>query len=475
MGKLDSCPCSGTNLPRYVQPVLLALLAKEPMYGYSLIQKITELGLFEGSGPDATGIYRKLREMNKSGVLLIQSEESSIGPSRKRYSMTALGYDCLKRWADSLDRSAQHLGTIIRYINDAIAQSGLLHSFPMADSGCSCCAAPTCSAEVLSFLRSVRRRALAGMPARREDVLRLLSFDPDSPEAEALGREAREMARLVSSNTATIWAAIGVDFQPCSMNCAFCSFGEQWGVIKEGHSWEKEDILREIKRFVQEGAAWIVLRTTEHYGEERVRDLMRAARSLLPEGCALVANTSQLSLKALTALRDSGADGVYHALRLGEGRDTPFDPEGRRAALNRITRAGLLLAHLVEPLGAEHSNEEIADAFLAAQAAGALVCGVMARNNVPGTPLENAAPVPEKRLAQIAAVTRLCGGRKMPWICVHPPVSLAAEWGANVVVVETGAVPRDDREIPGEWHGFTIAKARKLLSDAGYTVSRTMF
>lgn len=134
-----------------------------------------------------------------------------------------------------------------------------------------------------------------------------------------------------------------------------------------------------------------------------------------------------------------------------------------------------MLAHLVEPLGIEHSNEEIANCFLAAQAAGAGVCGVMARNNVPGTPFANSPALPDRRLAQVVAVTRLCGGTKMPWICVHPPVPQALAWGANVVVVETGAVPRDSEEAHSEWKNFTIADARKLLAEQGYSVRKTVY
>ena len=233
--------------------------------------------------------------------------------------------------------------------------------------------------------------------------------------------------------------------------------------------------VKEVKHFVDDGAAWIILRTTEHYGEERLRVLMRQVSTMLPEGCILVANTSQLSLDALTSLKETGVQGIYHALRLGEGRDTPFVAEKRRKALARIPRAGLVLAHLVEPLGIEHSNEEIAACFMAAQAAGAGVCGVMARNNVPGTPFEKSPTLPDKRLAQVAAVTRLCGGLKMPWICVHPPVPQALAWGANVVVVETGAVPRDSEEAHTEWKNFTIADARKLLAAQGYSVHKTVY
>lgn len=81
--------------------------------------------------------------------------------------------------------------------------------------------------------------------------------------------------------------------------------------------------------------------------------------------------------------------------------------------------------------------------LLAGLEAGAKVCGVMARVPVPGSPLASYPPVSAERLAQLVAVTRICCGQETPDICVHPPVAQAVAWGANVLVVETGAIPRD--------------------------------
>ncbi len=491
MPSLESCPCEGIHLPRFVQPVLLALLANAPMHGYVLMQKLSDLGLFDGGSPDMTGMYRKLREMERMGVLSIVRETSSSGPARKIYALTDDGRECLHKWLSSLKKNRGHLDSVIALL----AKTAAAHPAPETPCCCGSGARPqpvqlapfrksdaaspavltACSQSDREFISSVRRRAMAGAPARREDLLRLLSFDPASPACAELGRQAREMADEITGGTASVWAAVGVDCVPCSMNCRFCAFGEKWGVVRKPHEWSESEILSAVKHFVAEGAGWIILRTTEHYGEERLRVLLRKVRAIVPPGCFLVANTSQLSLEAFRELRACGVEGTYHALRLREGLDTPFQPDVRRRALDRITEAGLLLAHLVEPLGVEHSNEEIADAFLAAQSAGACVCGVMARVNVPGTPFADFPQVPDARLAQVAAVTRLCGGPRIPYICVHPPVPQAVAWGANVVVVETGAVPRDDVEAGHEWKEFTIQEAKKLLASQGWRVTDRLY
>lgn len=322
----------------------------------------------------------------------------------------------------------------------------------------------------IAFIEEMFRKSLEGVRPERDEIIRLLSFEPDSAQARFLGEKAREMARIVADNKARVWAAIGVDSCICPMNCAFCALGERWGVVKGPHEWDVADVVEAARRFAEEGASWLVLRTTEYYGQDRLRALAFKVRDAVPANRALVANTGQLGPLENAALRAAGISVVYHALRLGEGRDTPFDPAERKKALARVKGTGLALAHLVEPVGVEHTNEEIADVLLAALEAGAEVCGAMKRVNVPGTPFEHSPDLPEERLAQIVAVTRLCGGRQTPHICVHPPTPQAVAWGANVLVVETGAVPRDDVEISGEWHRFRVSDAEALFTEHGYAV-----
>ena len=57
-------------------------------------------------------------------------------------------------------------------------------------------------------------------------------------------------------------------------------------------------------------------------------------------------------------------------------------------------------------------------------------------------------------------------------ICVHPASPEALESGANVVVVETGAIPRDVDSAGDAWRGFGISEARSMLEGAGYTVKQ---
>lgn len=325
--------------------------------------------------------------------------------------------------------------------------------------------------EAALLLEKIRCRTLEGKTADRDDILAMLAWEADSPQAALLGRTARQMARTLARDRGRVWAAIGVDCAPCPMDCAFCAFGQSRGIVRRVRQRDEADVLRTAAAFAAAGASWVVLRTTERFGQEALCRLAARVRAVLPPSCCLVANTRQLDEAGTAALRRAGVGLLYHALRLGEGRDTPFDPGERRRSLRRIHAAGLGPAHLVEPLGSEHTDDEIADVLLAALEAGARVCGVMARVPVPGSPLSALPPVSEARLAQLAAVTRVCCGPQTPDICVHPPVPQALAWGANVLVVETGAIPRDGQEAQGPWQGFSMADAFRLLAAQGYAVT----
>jgi DNA-binding PadR family transcriptional regulator len=103
------CACSGTNLPKLVQPSILAALSKESLHGYAIAQRLAREGAHLGAPPDHSGIYRLLRGMEKRGLLTSRLTESASGPARREYALTECGRKCLERWVHSLSR---YRGTI---------------------------------------------------------------------------------------------------------------------------------------------------------------------------------------------------------------------------------------------------------------------------------------------------------------------------------------------------------------------------
>ena len=197
---------------------------------------------------------------------------------------------------------------------------------------------------------------------------------------------------------------------------------------------------------------------------------MRTIRQEIEGSYELILNVGEFNLDMANRLYESGVSGVYHAIRMREGTNTRFRVEDRLATLAAVRESPLKLIHLVEPLGLEHTNEEIADRFLGAVRYGAYISGVMARIPVAGTPLGNEPQMSDELVAKTIAVLRLSGGDTVKNICVHPASSLALASGANVVVIETGAIPRDTDLAVTKWKRFDCATAKRLFKSEGYTI-----
>lgn len=315
--------------------------------------------------------------------------------------------------------------------------------------------------------------ALSGRPLSQAEMEELLSIPLGSAEDHLLRQAARRVALEKTNCSGYIWAAVGADYAPCPMNCKFCSFGEAWGVIREPICYSLEELTVRTAAFASAGARFVVLRTTEFYSIDELLEEVRQLRRQVPGDYEIVLNTGELDPTTAKVLADVGVSGVYHACRLREGIDTPFDPARRMATMEAVHGSPLKLISLVEPIGPEHTNKEIAANFLRLLACEPEISGAMARIPVLGTPLGDAGQLSEHRLAQIIAVLRLSGGAAVQDICVHPASPEALKSGANVVVVETGAIPRDTGSTGGVWQDFGMAQARALLEGSGYTVRQT--
>lgn len=322
-----------------------------------------------------------------------------------------------------------------------------------------------------TWLDKLKQKSLAGEMFTRAEFISLLSIELESDEFYALGNAAREVAKEVTGNKARIWAAVGVDYVPCPVNCSFCSFGEKWGIVKEPYAWSDDEVVRMARHFISQGAKYITLRTTEMFPPDKLVELSRRIHENLVGDYHIVVNTGEFDQWTAEYFKANGIDVIYHSLRLREGDQTGITPAHRLCTLQAVQGSPLSLAFLVEPVGVEHSNEEIADIFFTSLQYGAVLGGIMARVPVPGTPLGDAYPALDiRRVAQLIAAVRLAGGRLMPDICVHPPTKLAMNFGANICVVESGAVPRAADHLTSEWQVFTVEEAKAWFVECGYEI-----
>lgn len=312
--------------------------------------------------------------------------------------------------------------------------------------------------------------ALAGRVLTHEEIVELLHIETSSKECDYLRERAHEANLTLTGGGAYMWGAIGVDYASCAMNCDFCSFGKAWGLIGDEKIYSIDEIVARVGEYVADGVHFIVLRTTQHYSLETIAEFVGAIRKAVEGAYEIVVNVGEFGLATANTLYDSGVDGVYHAIRLREGINTHFRIAEREATLDAIQHSPLNLIHLVEPVGAEHTYDEIAERFLGAVRYGAYISGIMARIPVEGTPLGTQPRISDEEIAKQIAVLRLSGGSVVKHICVHPASEVALMSGANVAVIETGAIPRDNALAENKWRQFDCRTARELFERCGYRV-----
>lgn len=98
------CACSGANLGKFIQPIILKILHNEPCNGYQLIKKMENYATFLDTKPDPTGIYRYLKAMQEKGL---------IDKDDENYSLTAAGKDCFDNWKKTLANYLNQLNKLI--------------------------------------------------------------------------------------------------------------------------------------------------------------------------------------------------------------------------------------------------------------------------------------------------------------------------------------------------------------------------
>ena len=327
----------------------------------------------------------------------------------------------------------------------------------------------TMDQRIEEMIDDAKRANLEGKFVTRDVLLRFLELDADSEECEYLGAAARDIARIKNGNRARIGSSIGIDLAPCTMNCRFCSLGAEWGLVDGIYVMSDEEMIGLIKSVIAKGYSQFTIRTTEFFDLDMLCELAKKIRREVPGNYGLGANTGELTPEDAERLYKAGFTGAYHTIRLGEGKDTPFDPEVRISTMRSISSSPLMLNCGVDPIGIEHTNEEIVDRLELFRTLNPVGVCTMRRINVKGTPFEGVPEVSDMRMAQIAAVVRMASGGRWT-VAVHPPIQKAMEWGANTIAVETGAVPRNSKHDFGKW-SYDHETTRDMFLKAGYDIA----
>jgi biotin synthase len=314
------------------------------------------------------------------------------------------------------------------------------------------------------------KKSIDGEDLTADELGTLFDVPLFSEESAKIVATSRVKSERACNGHAEIHAQIGLNIAPCSMNCMFCSFAEANKVFKESTEIPIEEVLMRAQRFEADGSNAVLLMGTAHYPPSKFVEVMQEVRRNLKPETILLANTGDMSLKQARELKDAGCSGVYHAVRLGEGRDTSIPVEHRLNTMKILHEAGLLLGTCLEPVGPEHKTSELVEKTLITRDVKPTYSGAARRIPIPGTELARHGLVSEARMAHILAVVRHALGYDVPGNCTHEPNVIGVAAGATLVWAEAGANPRDTAENTEGHRGMTVPDCRKIYEEAEWKV-----
>jgi len=324
----------------------------------------------------------------------------------------------------------------------------------------------------IEFLNLIDR-IQAGYTMTQAECEYLLSFDERSLEAGITRSVADHMARQKFNNKGLVFGQIGVEIAPCPGRCKFCSFSEDFTSFQP-FSMDDEALYAAADNFTASGELFaLALMVMHHTPFERTLDVIRKVRERIPAKTQIVANLGDFGRTQAEELKAAGANGAYHVWRLGEGCDTQFPASQRLNTIENIKAAGLDLYYCCEPIGPEHTPQQMAEIIMKGLDYECFQHGAMRRVPLAASPLGKYGQISESRLAQITAVVTLVAlhSPEITTVGVHEPNKLGLMSGANAIYAETGANPRDtEKETLGN-RGLDIEACKRMYIECGFDIA----
>jgi DNA-binding PadR family transcriptional regulator len=108
---------------RIVEPMMLLLLANEPMHGYRLVECLEEEFGVTGLPPQT--VYRALQDMEAQAWVGAEWDtESTQGPPRKVYQVTDVGLAALDAWSLEIRELCRNLESFLTLYQGLKSSSG---------------------------------------------------------------------------------------------------------------------------------------------------------------------------------------------------------------------------------------------------------------------------------------------------------------------------------------------------------------
>jgi len=310
-------------------------------------------------------------------------------------------------------------------------------------------------------------KARSGAELSRDDALELLAIETCSEAYYELLGIANAESRAQYGGHGSIYTQIGIEASPCPGDCKFCAFAES--VFDKNNSFllPVETAIKMSEVLVKQKVDEILLMTTANFTNGDFLEYAAKVRAHIPSDMRFVANVGDFDEDFAKEMRKIGITGVYHVCRLREGVDNKLSLEQRVRSIEAACEAGLERYYCVEPIGPEHTHEELVEEMARAKKYGADVAAVMKRTCVPGTELHARGEISSAELAKICAVAKLFIKPRRA-MGVHEPDILCLMAGANQVYAESSVNPRDLNMTTEDGRGATMEKAIGFITAANW-------
>ncbi|NLX95831.1 MAG: radical SAM protein [Rhodopirellula sp.] len=324
--------------------------------------------------------------------------------------------------------------------------------------------------QISAQLQGILDRALERKAPMRDEMVQLLRYSEQSLEAGIIRAVANRITRERSRNLAILSGQIGYATAPCAGDCAFCVFGAGHSTFPEVNM-SVEEVAEHAKAFTSRGVLTTLwLMSMHQFDFARFLEIVAAVRAVVPEYVIVSSNVGDLTLEQAKELKAAGLAGAYHTIRLREGLDTKLDRNERIQTVRNIQEAGLHWGFCCEPIGPEHTPEELADQILFGMSLRPQSFGAMRRVWLPNSPIADRGQITQVRLAQVVAVVTFAtlADPNIVAIGAHEPNLICLMSGANSACAECGANPRDETVETSKNLGLSVDNCVRMVYEAGF-------
>jgi biotin synthase len=321
--------------------------------------------------------------------------------------------------------------------------------------------------EVLRILEAIQE----GKRLIQAECAFLLQFPETSLEASLMRAVAGACSRQRFGNNAYILGQIGIEIAACPGKCGFCAFGDGHTLFTP-QKMPLEEILQSADNFTKSHELYALFFMTMHaFDFTHLIHTIQKVKESIPQETQIIVNIGDFNRDQALELKTAGVAGAYHIWRLREGIDTSISPEQRKATIRNIKECGMDWYYCCEPIGPEHSPEELSEQIFLGIKYGCTQHAAMRRVFLPTSPLARNGQITELRLAQVVAAVTLASLHCSETRCigVHEPNLLGLLSGANAIYAETGANPRDMNKNTSGNRGRNIGDCKMMLYEAGFS------